>query len=125
MNILFVLRDFPVGGGVEIVSLNLAYQFKKEGHEISFFIMDGMTVPVDIYKDFKIYSGNSLGLIGIYKSLLSIIKWIKQGQYSVVIAAKEQANILTYLASLFYAKFTPIYTRHCSFDVSDQKLSAT
>ena len=124
MNILFVLKDFPSGGGVETVSLNLAYQFKREGHEVSFFIMDGMAIPVDLYKEFNIYSGNRLGLIGIYKSFLSLIKWIKNGQCTVVIAAKEQANILTYLASLFYSKFTPIYTRHCSFDVNDQKLSA-
>lgn len=123
MNILFVLKDFPSGGGVEKVSLNLAYQYKIEGHKVSFFIMDGNAITDEIYNNFETYAGRNSGLKGILKQTLKLMSWIKKGQYAVVISAKEQANILTYLASLFCTTFTPIYTRHCAFDVSDQELS--
>ncbi|EPJ56251.1 MAG: hypothetical protein OFPI_00410 [Osedax symbiont Rs2] len=122
--ILFVLKDFPSDGGVEKVSLNLAYQFKREGHFVSFFVMDGTSIPKELYKDFDIYSGNRTGLIGMILLCSKLFKWIKLGQYTAVIAAKEQANILTYIVSLVYSPFTPIYTRHCSFSVDDQCLSA-
>ena len=121
--ILFVLKDFVSGGGVEKISLNLAYQFKREGHLVSFFFMDGKAIPKGLHKDFDIYSGNRTGIIGIILLFPKLFKWIMQGQYTAVIAAKEQANILTYIVSLVYYPFTPIYTRHCSFNVDDQFLS--
>lgn len=122
-SILFVLKDFPEGGGVEKVSLNLAYQFKTDGHKVSFFVMDGKDIPKYLYHDFEVYSGDSAGIKGIIMQAIRLIKWIKQGSYTTVISAKEQANILTYLASLLCHQFVPIYTRHCAFDVSDQELS--
>ncbi|MEH6446278.1 MAG: glycosyltransferase [Oceanospirillaceae bacterium] len=122
-NILFVLKHFSKSGGVEKVSLNLAYQFKKEGHKVSFFIMDGEGIPDQLLKDFSVFLGKSSGLKSILLLVPRLIKWIKEGQYTAVIAAKEQANLLTYIASICYRSFTPIYTRHCAFDVSDQELS--
>jgi glycosyltransferase involved in cell wall biosynthesis len=124
-NILFVLKHFSVSGGVEKVSLNLAYQFKSEGHNVSFFIMDGKAIPCEVYNDFQVCAGNNAGIKGILKQTVKLIKWIKKGKFTAVISAKEQANILTYLASLFCKNFVPIYTRHCAFDVSDQELSVT
>lgn len=122
-NILFVLKNFSRSGGVEKVSLNLASQFKREGHKVSFFIMDGQAIPDEVNNEFDIYSGTNGGLKGIVKLLPALVNWIKKGKYSAVIAAKEQANIITFLASLLYGGFTPIYTRHSAFDVSEQELS--
>lgn len=122
-NILFVLKDFPLGGGVEKVSMNLAYQFKSDGHKVSFFIMDGTGIPVQLANDFEVVTGTKSGLKGILSQLPTLLRFIKNGHYQAVIAAKEQANILTFLASLLNRNFTPIYTRHCAFDVSDQELS--
>jgi len=122
-NILFVLKHFSKSGGVEKVSVNLAYQFRSEGHKVSFFIMDGEGVPDELKNDFEVYSGKSSGIKSILKLFPELIKWIKKGEYTAVISAKEQANIITYLASLFCGSFTPIYTRHCAFDVCDQELS--
>jgi len=122
-HILFVLKHFSKSGGVEKVSVNLAYQLKSEGHKVSFFIMDGRAVSDELKHDFLVYSGKSSGITSILKLFPALIKWIKKGEYTAVISAKEQANILTYLASLFCGSFTPIYTRHCAFDVSNQELS--
>jgi len=122
-NILFVLKHFSISGGVEKVSLNLAYQFKSEGHNVSFFVMDGKDVPTELYDDFQVYAGNNAGIKGILKQTFKLVKCIKKGNYNAVISAKEQANILTYLASLLCRQFVPLYTRHCAFDVSDQELS--
>lgn len=119
--ILFVHKDFPVGGGVERVTINLARQFIKDGREVSFFITSELgEAEENCLKEFNVVTVSG-GLAG---KVFRLFDHIRQGNFGVVISAKEQANILVWLCSLLSWKFIPVYTRHCALDVSDQKLPA-
>ena len=123
VKVLFVLKDALRGCGVTKVTLNLATQLKEQGHNVGIYIMDGSNGQLEQFKPFATFIGNNGGVKGILKYSIHLAKFIKNEQYSLVVSAKEQANILTYCASLLNGLFTPIYTRHCAFDVSDQELS--
>ena len=122
-SIVFVLKHFPINGGVEKVSLNLAKQFVADGQTVSFFIMDGADVPSEVTDNYPTFLGEKKGPLGLLKSAIALKRWILENNANVAIGAKEQANLVTFIASIFCNKFQPIYTRHCAFDVSDQRLS--
>jgi glycosyltransferase involved in cell wall biosynthesis len=123
IKILFVLKNFSRSGGVEKITLNLAHQLKEQGYDVGIFIMNGVSVSTEKFNGFSTFIGDNGGVKGILKYTMHLACFIKNGQYSLVVSAKEQANLLTFLASIFNKNFTPIYTRHCAFDVSDQELS--
>ena len=125
VKILFVLKNFSRSGGVEKITLNLANQFLHQGHEVGLYIMDGSDIPTEQLSDFVTFIGNKGGSKGIVKYFMHLSHYIKIGRYNLVISAKEQANLLTFLTSLVNKKFMPVYTRHSSFDVSEQELSAS
>lgn len=119
-NILFVLKDFPKGAGVERVTLNLANQFVADGCQVKFFI----TSELDS-EEKALLSGFSVITFsgGLMKRVKRLNQVIRSNRIDVVIGAKEQANMVVWLASLFNRDFVPIMARHCAFDVSDQSLS--
>lgn len=122
-NVLFVLKDFSRSGGVEKVTLNLANEFVSQGHQVGIFIMDARGIDHDLFSKFNTYLGNSGGVLGVVKYALTLSNFIKKNQYKLVISAKEQANLLNFAAQFLCKNYTPIYSRHCAFDVSDQDLS--
>lgn len=124
-NVLFVLKDFLRSGGVEKVTLNLANEFANQGNKVGIFIMDAGTIDAELFSKFDTYFGNSGGLSGIAKYTFKLSEFIKKGKYELVISAKEQANLLNYATKIFCKGYTPVYTRHCAFDVSDQDLSVS
>lgn len=124
VKVLFVLKDALRGCGVTKVTLNLANQLKDQGHEVGIYIMDNSHAQLEQFHHITTFVGNKGGSKGILKYFFHLSRHIKNQNYNLVISAKEQANILTFLASLISKNFMPIYTRHSSFDVSEQDLSA-
>ncbi|CAH0529054.1 glycosyltransferase [Vibrio hippocampi] len=118
--ILFVHKDFVTSGGVERVTLNLANQFREDGHKVSFFISSSLTEQeVEIINDFDYVTATG----GFFAKVRKLSSFIERGKFDVVVGAKEQANILIWACYLKNRRFTPVLARHCAFDVSDQKLS--
>lgn len=119
-SILFVHKTFSRSGGVERVSINLARQFRSDGHRVCFFVTgqpgEG---SLELAKEFDVVHGPG----GALARLKRLSRLIDERQVDYAVAAKEQANILLWLVSLANRRFLPVFARHCAFDVSDQKLS--
>lgn len=118
-SILFVHKDFSRSGGVERVSINLARQFRDDGHRVCFFVAsepdDGSRA---LAAEFDVIHGGG----GLLKRLKALSAAVRARQVDYAIGAKEQANLLLWLVSLVNRRFLPVFARHCAFDVSDQKL---
>ena len=116
MHILFTLKDFKPGGGVECVQQRLAGQFLKDGRRVSFFVMNGDTPDIE---NVRTIAGGGSGLSGLLKSVVLLRRFIRREGVTHLIGAKEQANVCTWLATLG----TPcqvIYTRHAALDCAEQ-----
>ncbi|MCE2594718.1 glycosyltransferase [Motilimonas cestriensis] len=122
MNIQFVLKDFAKSGGVERIQYNLAKKFKSDGHDVSFYILNGDSIDLDPSKEFKTYKGSKTGLFSFFLEILKLRKNIIDNELDVVIGAKEQANLAIFFSSLF-TKISAIYTRHSALNVSEQKIN--
>lgn len=114
MRILFIHKDFPAGGGVEQVQLRLAGQFTRDGHEVAFFVMNGDNVP-----GWPSVSGAGNGLSGLLGSSRRLRRLIRRG-FTHLIAAKEQANLCTWLASRGTDSHV-IYMRHSALNCVEQR----
>tara|TARA_R110000796_G_scaffold14444_18_gene47213 strand:+ start:2953 stop:4062 length:1110 start_codon:yes stop_codon:yes gene_type:complete len=121
--VLFVLKNFSRSGGVEKITLNLIDELTRQGYKVGVFIMDGKGVSTDRFSKIDHFVGSSGGVLGIIKYIFRLSRFIKYGKYNLVVSAKEQANLLNFIVRSINNKFTPIYTRHCAFDVSDQDLT--
>lgn len=117
MKILFILKDFIPGGGVEGVQQRLAGQFLQEGRQVGFFVMNGDT-PQQPGATF--YQGAGKGLTGLLRSILLLRRIIRREGVTHLIAAKEQANICTWFATL-NCRCRVIYARHAALDCAEQK----
>ncbi len=117
MHILFTLKDFKTGGGVERVQQRLASEFLKDGRRVSFFVMNGETPDVD---GANVLDGGGSGLFGLFKSIVLLRRSIRREGVTHLIGAKEQANLCTWFATLG-SRCQVIYTRHTSLDCSEQK----
>lgn len=118
-SILLVHKDYSVGGGVERVTLNLARQFRSDGHLVCFFVSDGESSGGNlISNEFPVVfaAGSKI------KKFFKLNRLIKDQCFDYVISAKEQANLMVWLASWLNKKFFPVFTRHCAFEVSGQNL---
>lgn len=116
MHILFTLKDFKTGGGVECVQQRLAGQFLKDGRRVGFFIMNGERPDSD---EVPTIAGGGSGFSGLLRSVVLLRRLILREKVTHLIGAKEQANLCTWLATLG----TPckvIYTRHTDLDCSEQ-----
>lgn len=116
MNIMFILKDFKPGGGVERVQQRLAGQFLKDGQQVGYFVINGD--PLD-GQGAKTLNGAGAGLAGLLKSAVQLRKVIRQDAITHLIAAKEQANLCAWLATLA-SPCKVIYTRHVALDSSGQ-----
>lgn len=112
MRILFIHKDFPLDGGVEQVHRRLAAQFARDGHQVGFFVINGDPVP-----DWPAFAGTG----SVSGSWLRLRHLIRQG-VTHLIAAKEQANLCAWLASLG-TDCQVIYSRHATLECTGQRLS--
>ncbi|WP_239499362.1 WecB/TagA/CpsF family glycosyltransferase [Pseudomonas putida] len=117
MKILFILKDFTPGGGVEGVQQRLAGQFLREGREVGFFVMNGDTPQQE---GATVYRGAGQGLTGLLRSILLLRRIIRREGVTHLIAAKEQANLCTWFATLG-CQCKVIYARHAALDCAEQK----
>ncbi|AWM92684.1 glycosyltransferase [Pseudomonas sp. 31-12] len=116
MHILFILKDFKTGGGIERVQQRLSEQFLKDGQRVSFFIMNGDTP--DTVGALTLGSGS--GLFGLLKSVVLLRRLIRREGVTHLISAKEQANLCTWFATLG-RPCKVIYSRHAALDCTEQK----
>jgi glycosyltransferase involved in cell wall biosynthesis len=121
MHILFILKDFQPGGGVECVQQRLAGQFMDEGRQVGFFVINGDTPAHEGATAFK---GGGAGLIGLLKSMVMLRRIIRREGVTHLIAAKEQANLCTWFATL-NSGCKVIYARHAALDCAEQKTGPT
>ena len=117
MHILFILKDVKQGGGVERVQQCLAGQFLKDGQRVSFFVMNDDTFDSN---GAPILNGGGTGVIGLLKSIVKLRKMIREEGVTHLIAAKEQANLCTWFATLG-SRCKVIYTRHAALDSTEQR----
>ncbi|MHC8344584.1 glycosyltransferase [Pseudomonas sp. RT6P73] len=118
MHILFILKDFKSGGGVERVQQRLSEQFLKDGQRVSFFVMNGDTP--DIEGAPMLASGTGSGIVGLLKSIVLLRRLIRREGVTHLISAKEQANLCTWIATLG-RPCKVIYSRHAALDCTEQK----
>ncbi|XHF33997.1 glycosyltransferase [Pseudomonas chlororaphis] len=117
MHILFILKDFKPGGGVERVQQRLSEQFLKDGRRVSFFVMNA---DMPDTRDIQCFSGGGSGIAGLFKSIVLLRRLIQREGVTHLISAKEQANLCTWFATLGSA-CKVIYSRHATLDCSEQK----
>ncbi|MHC8327427.1 glycosyltransferase [Pseudomonas sp. LB1P83] len=118
MHILFILKDFKSGGGVERVQQRLSEQFLKDGQRVSFFVMNGDTPDTEGAP--TLGSGSGSGIVGLLKSIVLLRRLIHREGVTHLISAKEQANLCTWFAT----RGRPckvIYSRHAALDCTEQK----
>ncbi|WP_237880757.1 glycosyltransferase [Pseudomonas sp. PGPR40] len=116
MHILFILKDFKPDGGLERVQQRLAGQFLKDGQRVSYFVMNGDT-PDD--EGAATLNGGGNGVVGLLRSIVLLRRIIRRERVTHLIAAKEQANLCTWFATLGNP-CKVIYTRHAALDCSEQ-----
>ncbi|NVK57352.1 MAG: glycosyltransferase [Alteromonadaceae bacterium] len=122
--VLFVHKFFTVGGGVERVHKNLSVALGEAGVDSIFYVHDKTGESAEgfarLQQDYSAFAADdSTSLTGKLRYLFSLIK---RKEINVLIAATETANMLALLCKIRYPALSVVYTRHCAFDVSDQKL---
>ncbi|MGQ8365243.1 glycosyltransferase [Glaciecola sp. 1036] len=124
-NILFLHKCFVKSGGIERVHTNLANGLKSVGKNPYFFVLDGFGESEEgfqrLAEDFPAERVSSE--LSFYKRLEKLWAFISKHQIQGIISATETANMFAFLTKIRFPKLKVIYTRHCAFDVSDQKLS--
>lgn len=119
MVIAFYLRELPFGG-VEKMTLNLALELKSRGHTVIIVVNEkaggylnefeaefevvSLGVPANIFKWNFLYF--------IIRATLGLIKLIKTRKVSLVVSAKEQANVISVFAKCIYSGFRLVLYRH-------------
>lgn len=121
MHILFILKDFKPDGGLERVQQRLAGQFLKDGQRVSYFVMNDDT-PDD--EGAATLNGGGNGIIGLLRSVVLLRRIIRRERVTHLIAAKEQANLCAWFATLGIP-CKVIYTRHTALDCSEQCIRPT
>ncbi|PQP01656.1 glycosyltransferase [Pseudomonas frederiksbergensis] len=119
MHILFTLKDFKPDGGLERVQQRLARQFLNDGQQVSYFVMNGDTADDEGAVTLK---GGGSGIVGLLKSVRLLRRIIRREGVTHLIAAKEQANLCAWFATLG-SPCKVIYTRHAALDCSEQSIS--
>lgn len=123
--VLFLHKWFALSGGVERVHQNLSNALANEGITSEFYVYDikgEMKEGYDkLLKTQK--AAHPIQTDSFLNKLRHLFAHIKAQKIEVIIAATETANILAALCAVRFPKLSVVYTRHCAFDVSDQKLS--
>lgn len=126
INVLFLHKWFSLSGGVERVHKNLSRALDEQGIRSAFYVNDTLG---DKRQGFEKLSEGFQALSpdqtkGFRGKLKHLFAHVEQSQVSVIISATETANMLALCCTFKFPKLKVIYTRHCAFDVSDQKLPA-
>ena len=122
--VLFVHKFFTPDGGVERVHKNLSNALADAGVESMFYVHDTQGESAKgfagLSEQYKAMSpGPHASLATKVSELFGLIK---THHINVLISATETANLLALLCKVRFPALRVIYTRHCAFDVSDQKL---
>ncbi|CAI8977309.1 putative glycosyltranferase [Pseudomonas sp. IT-347P] len=117
MHILFILKDFKAGGGVERVQQRLSEQFLRDGRRVSFFVINA---DMPDTPGVQCFNGGGRGFAGMLKSVVMLRRLVHREGVTHLISAKEQANLCTWFATLGSA-CNVIYSRHATLDCSEQK----
>lgn len=124
VKVLFLHKCFVQGGGVERVHQNLSLALQKASVESTFYVMDGYGKSETGFKALstKFNAHRCEKHKGFLQNLKDIKRLVKENNIDLIISATEKANLAAFLSKLINPKTKVIYTRHCAFDVSDQKL---
>jgi glycosyltransferase involved in cell wall biosynthesis len=122
--ILFLHKCFVKSGGIERVHQNLANALLQQHAVTSFFVLNGFGESEEGFNALCLSqnAGRAPKNSGVLGKSSAVCLWIKNHEVDAIIAATEQANLIAFLCKLKYPKLNIVYTRHCAFDVSDQKL---
>jgi N-acetylglucosaminyldiphosphoundecaprenol N-acetyl-beta-D-mannosaminyltransferase len=124
--VLFLLKTFSMGGGVERVSANLAESLSRFGYQPEFWVFFSTELQVkELSKRWpvRLISTEQTGLPAFIKALLTLRRYVRDERINVVISAKETANLISACAFSFMSDTLKIFVRHVAFDVTDQKLN--
>jgi len=123
-HVLFLHKCFIQGGGVERVHQNLATALMSQGLQAYFYVHDAQGASAEGYAQLnqKFTTFAPAPNSGNLAKLRALLNFIKIHNISVIIAATETANMLALVCRLCRPSLSVIFTRHCAFDVSDQKL---
>ena len=123
--VLFIHKFFTVGGGIERVHKNLSTALNAHNVKSAFYVHDktgesneGFSI---LQSEYEAYAADSDS--GFLSKLNFLFELISDHNVNVLIAATETANMLALVCKVRFPRLSVIYTRHCSFDVSDQKLA--
>jgi hypothetical protein len=124
-NILFLHKRFVTGGGIERVHQNLASAFSDQNVNHCFYILNGFDESeyafTQLSHNFDAYRApESSSLLIKLKNLFNLIR---ERRITSIIAATETANLTAFFCKICFPSLQVVYTRHCAFDVSDQKLA--
>ncbi|OFC69924.1 glycosyltransferase [Alteromonas confluentis] len=123
--VLFLHKAFSLDGGVERVHKNLSSALAQQGVSSIFYVNDVSDCQADGYeslaKDFSAFRADYHAKQT--KKIRYLFNLIKSESVTVIISATETANMLAFFCKLRFPALKVIFTRHCAFDVSDQKLS--
>jgi hypothetical protein len=124
-NILFLHKCFIKGGGIERVHQNLATAFSDLGIRHSFFVLNGFGSSKEGFELLKTKT-KAIRTPESYtfsSKLLYLFSIIKAESITSIIAGTETANVCAFLCKIRFPSLRVVYTRHCAFDVDDQKLA--
>ncbi|MDP5030049.1 glycosyltransferase [Paraglaciecola sp.] len=122
--VLFLHKCFVKGGGVERVHQNLSAALQQQNINTCFFVLHGYGESEAGYNSLQNTQQAQRPNVnaGLVKKLKAVFDCIKANEIGAIIAATEQANMVAFLCKLRFPRLNIVYTRHCAFDVSDQKL---
>ncbi|WP_412972335.1 glycosyltransferase [Glaciecola sp. MF2-115] len=122
--VLFLHKCFVKGGGIERVHQNLAFALSEQSVESSFFILDGFNKSEEgftlLQRQHKAQRAPKKA--NLICKLNSLFESVKSQNITAIISATETANISAFICKLRFPHVQIVYTRHCAFDVSDQRL---
>jgi glycosyltransferase involved in cell wall biosynthesis len=125
-NVLFLHKYFHQSGGIERVHKNLATSFAQHGVESYFYVMKSSGEDECGFVNLKMHF-NATSCpegSGFVRWKRDIKRLIIQQDIKVIISATEQANFLAFLIKLTSPKLKVVYTRHCAFEVEEQRVPA-
>lgn len=123
--VLFIEKWHTLSGGIQKVNMNLAAAMKEAGVEPIFYvhICDGEYAQGFKALSAAFHATSADPSSSFLKKLLHLFKTISDNNIEAVISATETANILAMICSVRFPNVRFLFTRHCAFDVDDQKLS--
>ncbi|ABC31382.1 glycosyltransferase [Hahella chejuensis KCTC 2396] len=124
--VLFLLKTFSKGGGVERVSANLATSLKAQGYDPEFYVFFSKEEDISqLRQDWPVtlVEPSRKSPLKLISEFLRLRRHVKNNRIGVVISSKETANLISLVSLMFLPRVMKLFTRHCAFDVSDQKLA--